>query len=149
MSWRLVLLFIIVLPGILPSILHAQPYSLGIGNTFDEAMYNRLVPDSGLSFEKIKELNFSNQEQLLKWISVNEPQMTQNPVLVYDSRSIQSASFLKPRLILFGGKGLFLAFSEIEQNPQRVEIIQYDKEKFQFQFHEILYYPEKNKCGIY
>lgn len=65
-------------------------------------------------------------------------------VLVYRSRSLQEASFLHPRAIVFGKTGRFImAFNghEKQKGYNNLEIIQYDEPRRRWQFHEIVFNP--------
>lgn len=106
------------------------------------AQYDGFVPEK-LNFEwllsTIKTKNLTSIEDVLQ--EMPEAYMSAH-VLMYESRSVQRASFENPRVILFGSDASFItAFNGDPQHAghDRLEIIQFRKAERRFEFREIVF----------
>ncbi len=103
--------------------------------------------DDGISFEtlveRIKEAQAQTLEQTLDLIPSD---FFQNYVLMYRSRSLQEASPLFPRAIVFGRSARFImAFNgHVKQKGfSQLEIIQFRQATHRWEFREITFFDEK------
>lgn len=97
-----------------------------------------------LNFDKLLEIskNSSNIEAALKTLRSNFPEVMLTHTLVYDSLSIQQATFEEPRVIVFGPDAKFV-FSFNGNAGMRggaaFETMEFDEAKGEFQFREIVF----------
>lgn len=85
----------------------------------------------------ISSQNITSIEELLPKLP---SQYLQNYNLIYNSRSLQGASFTNPRVLMFGSNAsLIMTFngSEDQNNFNNLELMQFDKEKRTFNFQDI------------
>lgn len=138
---------------ILPLTSHARDYSdrYAIGaETYDPITFNELI-------EMIEVLPNKSVENLLPKLKEREPMMFHDYLLIYRSRSLQSASFVFPRTILTGKDAkLMLAYNghPRQKGFHNLEVISFDDQKKNFTFHEISFLngdytvsePNPQKC---
>jgi hypothetical protein len=117
-------------------------YGLGQSSMGEKPTYSS-SSDGSFNFESLRKLiedkNIKSIEALLTMLPED---IRSNYTLVYDSRSIQGASFSNPRAILYDKKsGLMIAFNGApdQVGHNNLEVIQYRKDSRTFEFREIVF----------
>ena len=112
-------------------------------DNLDEFNLENFLPADRLTYLEIKQSldKNSSYEVFLEFLESRAPYLFENFVLLHHSGSLQSASYEKPRVLLFGG-GLVLALSEHGSGrlQPKVEIIEFDANDFEFKFHELVFH---------
>lgn len=106
-------------------------------------IHNGVFQSSPLGLSQIEDAfqrsRWSDYPSFLEFLSETQPEFFRNPVLLPYSQSQQLSSPQHPRIVLLSG-GTFLGFSADEnQLPLRVELIETDRNTYEFKFSEILF----------
>lgn len=111
-------------------------------------------PNQHLTFKKL--VSFIRQhrprkiDDVLLHLRTNYAEYMKYHTFVYDTRSIQEASFENPRAIVFGNDAnVVLTFNgDPSQGAYHsLEVMNYDEKKKTFEFHEIVF-PDESKVGL-
>lgn len=103
--------------------------------------------DDGISYETFqKKIQDSKAQTLEHALELVPSAFFQNYVLMYRSRSLQDASYLMPRAIVFGRSSKFImAFNghEKQKGYNNLEIIQYREKTQRWEFREVTFFADK------
>jgi len=101
-----------------------------------------------LSFQRlealIKDSKVESATEAVVLLKKQFPQLFQNYILMYRSRSIQPSSFVYPRVLLVGKDArIIIAFSGDPSHPSfnALEVMEFKESQQSFEFREIKFYP--------
>jgi hypothetical protein len=113
-------------------------------------LFMKCLSANALSFESLKQIILEQKiDSIEALIPLLPDSLRSKFVLVFKSRSLQTASYQDPRAILFGDDATFiLSFngSADQRGFDDLEMAEFDNQKKQFIYHEILFpSPSKNR----
>ena len=119
---------------------------------------------NSLTFESFKQFitenSLPNVESVVNYLHQNHPANLKSPLLFYKTLSIQAATPMRPRIILYNGMDHLLpAWPEerkkplghsggvvsIDSSSERIEFLEFDDERGRFRLKEIVMKGDQNK----
>ncbi len=92
--------------------------------------------------QAILDQEFRTLPDFLAWVQQSDAELMSGWTLMYRSGSLQSASYAKPRAIVFGTDGRFMMTFNADvgqRGGDRVEMIQFNAESATFEFRELVF----------
>ena len=113
-------------------------YSTEINKKTMKVELGKIGQKSEISFEKLKNKNIQSYDEFLGYIDIQAPTLFDQAVLIHSSGSLQHSTPKSPRVLLFN-KNQFLSLSGEAGADQRVEIIEFNPDSYNFEFKEIIF----------